>query len=226
MTGLPTVRVLVVAKAPVAGQVKTRLGAEVGMESAAELAAASLLDVLDAATAAVGAGSCHLALAGDLAEGVRAAELGTALAGWTVRPQVEGDLGRRLAHAHADLGPGPVVQVGMDTPQLTAALLLGVVAGLDHHDAVLAPATDGGWWALALRDPQRAVVLEQVPMSTPTTYVDTRAALEAGGLRVADAPGLTDVDTVDDAAEVAAAAPASRFAQEWTLRHPSEEAIR
>jgi rSAM/selenodomain-associated transferase 1 len=216
-------RVLVVAKAPVAGRSKTRLGADVGMDAAAELAAASLLDVLDASTSAVGAGRCHLALSGELADGVRAAELETALAGWTVRPQVDGDLGRRLAHAHVGVGPGPVVQVGMDTPQLTAALLREVLAGLEDHEAVLAPATDGGWWALALRDPARAAVLERVPMSTPTTYDDTRAALEADGLRVTDAPGLTDVDTADDAAEVAGTAPASRFAQEWLLRQPVAE---
>ena len=218
-------RVLVVAKAPVAGRAKTRLGADIGSDAAAELAAASLLDVLDASTSAVGAWSCHLALSGDLADGVRTAELETALAGWTVRPQVDGHLGRRLAHAHAAVGPGPVLQVGMDTPQLTAALLHEVLAGLDDHDAVLAPAADGGWWALALRDPARAAVLARVPMSTPTTYDDTRAALEASGLRVAGAPMLTDVDTIDDAAEVAAAAPASRFAQEWRLRRPAEETV-
>ncbi len=216
-------RVLVVAKAPVAGRAKTRLGAEVGLDAAAELAAACLLDVLDASTAAVGAGSCHLALSGDLVDGVRSAELVTALAGWTIRAQVDGDLGRRLAHAHADVGPGPLVQVGMDTPQLTAALLHEVLAGLDDHDAVLAPAADGGWWALALRDPASAAVLAGIAMSTPTTYADTRAALEAAGLRVTSAPGLTDVDTADDAAEVAATAPASRFAQEWLLRQPVPE---
>jgi len=220
-------RVLVVAKAPVPGRAKTRLGATVGPDAAAELAAASLLDVVDAATSAVGAGSCHLALAGELDDGVRADELRTALAGWSVRPQADGDLGRRLARAHGALGPGPVVQVGMDTPQLTAGLLHGVLGGLDDHEAVLAPAADGGWWALALRDPGRAEVLEQVPMSTPTAYDDTRAALEAEGLRVAaGAPVLTDVDTADDAAAVAAAAPASRFAQEWNLRQPAEEGSR
>jgi rSAM/selenodomain-associated transferase 1 len=219
-----TERVLVVAKAPVPGRAKTRLGAEVGDHRAAALAAASLLDVLEAATSTVGAQGCHLALDGDLADGVRSEELRDALAGWTVRRQGEGDLGRRLADAHAGLGPGPVVQVGMDTPQLTAGLLHEVLAGLDDHDAVLGPATDGGWWALALRDPARAAVLGEVPMSTPTTYADTRAALEATGLRVTGAPGLTDVDTAEDAGEVAAAAPASRFAREWTRRTDREAA--
>lgn len=214
-------RVLVVAKAPVPGWAKTRLAAVVGDRTAAHLAAAALLDVVEAATSTLGAASCHLALAGDLAEGVRAAELQHALAGWTVRPQVEGDLGRRLADAHAALGPGPVVQVGMDTPQLTADLLHRVLARLADHDAVLAPATDGGWWALALRDPDRAAALREVPMSTPTTYLDSRTALLTAGLRVADAPVLTDVDTAQDAVRVAAAAPRSRFARTWSLRPTS-----
>ena len=75
MSGL---RVLVVAKAPVPGQVKTRLGIEIGMTEAAEIAAASLLDTLAACRDAVGPDACHLALAGDLADAVRRDELAEA----------------------------------------------------------------------------------------------------------------------------------------------------
>ena len=83
---------------------------------------------------------------------------------------------------------------------------------------MLGPADDGGWWVLALRDPARAAALVGVPMSTPTTYDDTRAALEAAGLRVGDTATLRDVDTVADADVVAASAPDSRFARAWTSR--------
>lgn len=207
-------QVLVLAKAPVPGDVKTRLGAGVGMEEAAELAAAALLDTIEAATAAVGAACCHLALAGDLADATREDELRRALADWTVVPQRGATFADRLVAAHGDV-PGPVVQVGMDTPQLTAELLLGAAGPLADHDAVLGPATDGGWWALALRDPARATPLATVPMSTATTYDDTRAALERSGLRVGTTEVLSDVDTVADAGLVAAAAPASRFARAW-----------
>ncbi|MDF9714842.1 DUF2064 domain-containing protein [Nocardioides sp. ChNu-99] len=206
--------VLVVAKAPVPGLAKTRLGAEVGMPEAAALAAAALLDTLEAAEAYAGPHRCHVALAGDLAEGAETEALTTALAGWTVRPQVDGDFDERLAAAHAAV-PGPVVQVGMDTPQVTPALLAEVAAGLADHDAVLAPAADGGWWALALRDPRDAAALRGVPMSTADTGAATRAALEAAGLSVATAPELVDVDEVGDARTVAAAAPATRFARGW-----------
>ena len=228
-----TWRALVVAKAPVAGRVKTRLGATVGDDVAAEVAAAALLDTLSACAEAVGSQRCHLSLAGDLAEAVSADDLLAATAGWQVHPQVGDGFDERLARAHADVagsGPGGVVQVGMDTPQVTPALLAQVAAGLDEHDAVLAPAEDGGGWALALRDPRAASVLAGVPMSTPTTGEDTRAALVAAGLDVATGPSLRDVDELADADAVAAqlreAGAGSRFAILWDGLRTSGEAVR
>jgi len=208
--------VLVVAKAPEPGRVKTRLGAVIGMRRAAEVAAASLLDTVASCVAAVGAEQCHLSLAGDLDRAVGADQLRSALSGWTVRPQGEGDLGSRLADAHAQV-PGPVVQIGMDTPHVTAGLLLGVAAELADHDAVLGPAEDGGWWVLALRDPAAAAALSDVPMSTPMTCSDTRAALAAAGLDVGTTDTLRDVDEVADAQAVARLVPTSRFATAWGL---------
>jgi rSAM/selenodomain-associated transferase 1 len=206
--------VLVVAKAPEVGRVKTRLGAEIGMERAAAVAAAALLDTVSAATAAVGVGRCHLSLGGDLDQAVRRRELRAALTGWTVHPQQGADLGARLADAHARV-PGPVVQIGMDTPHLTPDLLLAAAGGLDDHDAVLGPAEDGGWWVLALRDPARAKVLRDVPMSSPATYADTRRALQRDGLRVATAETLRDVDTMADAVAVAEGGGARHFSRVW-----------
>ena len=78
---------LVVAKAPVSGLVKTRLGQVLGMQRAAQLAAAALLDTLAVCVAAYGVARCHLALDGDLAEGELADELLDATAGWTVHAQ-------------------------------------------------------------------------------------------------------------------------------------------
>lgn len=205
---------LVLAKAPVAGRVKTRLGADVGMRTAAGLAAAALADTLAACVEAVGAGHCHLSLAGDLAEAVDGPRLVGLARGWRVRAQADGDLGARIAHAVGEV-PGPVVQVGMDTPQLTADLLHRVAAGLRTHDAVLGEAEDGGWWVLAVRDPTLAGALRDVPMSTATTYADTRAALVAAGADVGTAPLLRDVDTVPDADAVAALVPGSTFAAAW-----------
>ncbi|MDN4161657.1 TIGR04282 family arsenosugar biosynthesis glycosyltransferase [Nocardioides abyssi] len=207
-------RVLVVAKAPVPGLVKTRLAADVGPDLAAEVAAASLLDTLAACADAVGPQHCHLSLAGDLGDAVHGERIRRRLADWWVTPQVGEGFAERLAHAHAE-GPGPVVQVGMDTPQVTSALLLDVAAALAEHPGVLGPAEDGGWWVLGLRDPSVARVLAGVEMSTPTTYDDTRAALASAGVTTATAPVLRDVDTLADAEAVAAGAPSSHFAHTW-----------
>ena len=208
-------RILVVAKTPVAGRVKTRLGAVVGLDAAADLAAAALVDTLEAAAAAVGPERCHLSLDGDLADAVRGVEIRAQLQGWTITPQRGDDFAARLAAAHLDAGPGPVAQIGMDTPQVTAIDLAQVFTDLVELDAVLGPAGDGGWWVLGRRDPQAAQALAGVAMSEPTTYDDTWAALETQGQRVGATGALRDVDTVEDADAVAVEAPHTRFAQAW-----------
>lgn len=209
---------LVVAKAPVAGLAKTRLAAGVhgvGDTAAADLAAAALLDTLVAGS---GAPRRVVAMTGDLAAAERADEIRAALDGWVVVPQRGEGFDERLVAAHADAGSGAVVQVGMDTPQVSSALLQQVADGLADHDAVLGRADDGGWWVLALRDPAAATALRGVPMSTPTTYDATLTALRAAGLDVGAAPELTDVDTAADADRVAQLAPHTLFAHAWTSR--------
>lgn len=214
--------VLLVAKAPVAGQVKTRLAARIGAERAAGVAAAALLDTLEACRAAGAAG--HLSLAGELRDAVDGDAISAALDGWTISPQRGDGFAERLVNAHADAGPGPVVQIGMDTPHVTADALLAVAAGLAEHDAVLAPALDGGWWALARHDPDVVRHVAQVEMSTARTCADTRRALELAGCRVGDAAAMTDVDTIEDADLVARLAPHTRFARAW--RSVSERTTR
>jgi uncharacterized protein len=208
-------RCLVVAKAPVPGRVKTRLGADIGMDAAAEVASAALLDTLAACADAFGADRCQLALDGNLADAVDGAAIARRLREWTVFPQRGDDFGARLAHAHLEAGPGPVVQLGMDTPQVGPGLLLDVAALLEARDAVLGPAEDGGWWVLALQDPSDAALLTGVPVSTPDTYRHTWSALRAAGLDVGTTTTLRDVDTVADAVAVAGDAPDGRFALAW-----------
>jgi glycosyltransferase A (GT-A) superfamily protein (DUF2064 family) len=207
----------VVAKAPVPGQVKTRLGRDIGMAVAAELAAAALMDTLDACTVAFGTPRCHLALAGDLDNAVDSDEIRAGLVGWTVHEQYGDGLAERLTRAHRDAAADGevVVQIGMDTPQVTPRQLRVVAARTDAGHAVLGPATDGGWWALALASPTAAAALAGVPMSTPQTGAATRSALQRCGLRVRSAYLLRDVDTAADAEAVAAAMPGGRFKAAW-----------
>ena len=216
MTGEPVV--LVMAKAPVPGRAKTRLAVHLGPVAAADLAAAALLDTLDACEGVFGSGRVHLALAGRLADAARGREIRERLAGWTVHDQRGEGFGERLAHAHHDVGRhagAPVVQIGMDTPHVTGPDLEEVARLLATADAVLGHAPDGGWWVLGLRDPGRAAALTGVPMSTAQTGARTEAALAAAGAGVARTRVLRDVDTVEDAAAVAALAPDSRFARAW-----------
>jgi glycosyltransferase A (GT-A) superfamily protein (DUF2064 family) len=208
--------VLVVAKAPVPGLAKTRLAAHIGARAAAEVAAAAMLDLLE--TLRADRRRVLVALAGELSQSVRQAELRNALADCTVFAQFDGSFAERLVHAHRrahELAPGPLLQVGMDTPQLDVALLHTAEERLATHHAVLGPAVDGGWWALGLHSASPATALLGVGMSTATTGADTEASLLATGL-VGDVVGrldrLRDVDEWADAVEVAATVPASLFA--------------
>jgi len=195
---------LIMAKSPVAGAVKTRLCPPLSLEEAAEVAAAALLDTLSAAVATPGAVPV-VALAG----AVRRPDVRDALAECVVIPQRGLTFADRLANAHADVARFgmPVLQIGMDTPQVTPSLLASCA---EFEEAALGFALDGGWWALGLRDPLRAEGLRDVPMSQADTGVRTLEALL--GLKVRNLPMLSDVDTMADARAVAAQAPASRFA--------------
>jgi glycosyltransferase A (GT-A) superfamily protein (DUF2064 family) len=128
--------------------------------------------------------------------------------------------GERLAAAFAAVADGPALLVGMDTPQLTPELLAPALdpGAWRECDAWFGPAQDGGFWALGLAAPDPAL-LRGIPMSTAHTGTAQRHRLTTAGLRVRDLPLLRDVDTVSDAAEVAAAAPGSRFATRWERHH-------
>ncbi len=208
---------LVLAKAPVPGEVKTRLAATVGTERAADLAAAALLDTMDLVESAFPDGHRFVALAGDLWQAARSKEIQARLRTWTVLAQRGATFADRIVHAHADLHDvtgGGVVQIGMDTPHLPPALLREAADGLDAHDGVLGPAEDGGWWVLALADPRQARLLRDVPTSESDTGARTMTAL-SGSVTMTTAPTTYDVDTAEDAARAAADAPDSRFAAAW-----------
>ncbi|MFG2780101.1 DUF2064 domain-containing protein [Streptomyces prunicolor] len=191
---------LVIAKEPLPGRVKTRLTPPFTPEEAAALAEASLVDTL------------HVVLATPARRRVLVLD-GTPgpwlPPGFDVVPQCGGGLDERLAAAFAGCD-GPALLIGMDTPQVTPELL---TVDFADCDAYFGPAEDGGFWALGLADPDPAL-LRGVPMSTPVTGAVQRKRLTAAGLRVRDLPGLRDVDTAYDTELVAAEAPGGRFAAE------------
>ena len=210
--------VLVVAKAPVPGRVKTRLCPPLTADQAADLASAALLDTLALAERAVGGDHDRviLALEGELSQATRSAELVAAVSEWHVVAQRGRRFSDRLVHAHAEalrLRPGrSTVQIGMDTPHASAHALQQAGAGLASFDAVLGAAEDGGWWLLALRDPRAAGVLADVPMSRATTAAATARALGALGCSLGAAAPTHDIDEWPDALASASLEPHTRTA--------------
>ncbi|MFE9575838.1 DUF2064 domain-containing protein [Nocardia sp. NPDC006044] len=205
---------LVIAKAPIAGFAKTRLTPPLTPRDAARVAAAALLDTLDAVLRSE---VTHrvVAFTGDLAAAECGDELSAALAQFEVVPQRGDGFGARLANAHADAARfgAPVLQIGMDTPQIGPEVLTAAAIELAEGDrALLGPADDGGWWALGLPTAQPARVLADVPMSTDRTGELTRKALQDCGCRVGSLPQYSDVDTFADALRVAAES-TGRFAR-------------
>lgn len=203
-------QVLVLAKAPRPGYVKTRLCPPCTPHQAAVVALAALSDTLDAVDAAPRelVGRRTLVLDGGLEDLVADATVDGGWwprAGWEVCGQRGTSLAERIGHAFVDTAAGglPSVLIGMDTPQVTGALLAQCLEKLAGTEALLGPAADGGWWLLGLRDPSQAPVVAAVPTSRPDTGALTHEALSGAGLRVATAPVLHDFDTARDAWRVA-----------------------
>lgn len=198
------VHVLVMAKAPVPGRVKTRLCPPLSPVEAAAVAEAALADTL-CAVSRCGADRHLIALEGPPGPWLPS--------GFEVFPQVEGGLDARLTAAWAIAG-GPGLQIGMDTPHVSPDLLDDCLGRLlaTGVDAALGRAEDGGWWAIGLRRPHPHA-FAGVPMSTPNTGRAQGARLDHLGLRVVDLPVRRDLDTIEDALAIARAHPETRVAR-------------
>ena len=194
---------IVIAKEPVPGRVKTRLCPPCTPAQSAKLAEAALADTL-VAVEHTPAARRVLALEGEPGEWLPP--------GFDVVRQSRGGLGARLAAAFRATG-GPALLIGMDTPQVTPELLASAARELLGHntDAVLGPALDGGYWAIGLKR-AHPEAFDGVPMSSTRTYEAQCRQLHALGLRRTELATVRDVDTFADAQHVAAECqPGSRF---------------
>jgi glycosyltransferase A (GT-A) superfamily protein (DUF2064 family) len=197
--------VLVMVKSPEPGRVKTRLCPPCTLDEAAALAAAAITDTF-AAVAASGAARRIVALDGAVGDFIPS--------GFEVIAQRGASFNERLERAWSTTR-GPTLQIGMDTPQITAELIdtsLATLTAGGVHRAVLGDAEDGGWWALGLHA-ARPGCFEGVAMSAATTGAEQRSRLEGFGLEVVGLPMLRDVDLIGDAGVVAESAPATHFAR-------------
>jgi rSAM/selenodomain-associated transferase 1 len=194
---------IVLAKSPVAGRVKTRLCPPCTSAQAAQLAEAALLDTL-AAVGSTAAGRRVLVLDGEAGD--------WPLDGFEVLRQRGDGLDERIACAFEDVG-GPALMVGTDTPQLGRDALSGALAvlALPGVDAVLGPCVDGGYWGVGLRQARREAFVG-VPMSVAHTYAAQAQRFAELDLVTRVREELRDVDCFADAQAVAALAPGSRFA--------------
>lgn len=195
---------LVMAKSPVPGRVKTRLCPPLTPLQAAEVAAAALADTLDA-VAGCNADRRIIALDGSPGDWLPT--------GFEVIAQRGDAFDDRLAAAWHDAA-GPGLQIGMDTPQVTPELLNSCLAATFDTgiSASLGRAADGGWWAIGFADRFDADLFAGVPMSTPATATLQMMRLRRAGHSVAQLPWLTDVDNIDDAFRVANEARGTTFA--------------
>ncbi len=204
-------RLLVIAKAPVAGRSKTRLCPPCSPEQAAELAEAALADTLDAVSRTDCAGRT-IVLDGQPGDWLPE--------GFEVIPQVDGGLGERLAAAFAVVD-GPALLIGMDSPQVDPELLGESLSRLDQagNDSVLGPCIDGGYWAIGMKHPDPGA-FEGVPMSTDRTGEFQLRRLREIGMSVEMLPELRDIDFFEDARQVAEGWPDGEFARVFRSMEP------
>ena len=209
----PTESLVVFAKTPIPGQVKTRLAHAIGDASAARLAEAFLLDILEAARSlrnrsvlvafSPASGEPWFRAQCGAAKGLSS---GAAVAPLHLVPQPQAGFGERvvaaLDEAHR-LGAERTVIIGMDSPHLGPRRWESAFAALEDHDVCLGPCEDGGYYLIGLRAPQPAL-FKDIPWGGPDVADATRALVASLGLSLAELEEDFDVDEVEDLARLAA----------------------
>jgi rSAM/selenodomain-associated transferase 1 len=196
--------VVVFAKRPAPGTVKTRMCPPFTPEQAAALYAAMLDDVLETTAAAAEAAGAAAWLAVHPSDAL--GELAARHPGFRAVPQCGADLAQRMERAvsnAAAAGFTAIVLRGSDNPALPASAIAAGLAALDEVDLAVGPDRDGGYGWIALRGP--APGLFDHPMSTGSVLTDTLARAAALGLRVRTLASHFDLDTAADLRWLAAA---------------------
>lgn len=188
--------ILLFLKAPVPGQVKTRLAADIGAQGATdvyEVLVQSQLQRLPRGYAL----EIHFAPPDSRSRFTD--WLGDTL---NYYPQVDGDLGDRLKHAVKAAfarGAREVICIGADCPSLLPAHLVKTRAELRSNEnaVVLGPTTDGGYYLIGLRQPNDTL-FENVRWSTAHTLNDTRLQASKAKLNITTLETMPDVDEIED----------------------------
>jgi hypothetical protein len=188
---------IIFAKAPIPGEVKTRLCPPLDYEEAASLHGTLVLDAIERTKGLQGV-SLYVAGAPDLShpffkilEGRYGAKL---------LQQRGSDLGARMRQAMQnafDQGVQSAILTGTDLPTLPRAYLAEAFKLIKDHDVVLGPTTDGGYYLIGLRKMVPGL-FEGLAWSTGSVFAETKKKIESAGLSLGLLPECRDVDTLDD----------------------------
>lgn len=186
----PVTRIVIFAKEPVPGRVKTRLIPALGPDGAARLAAQMLSDTVNEALAT----GWEVELRGepDPADWYEGPPV-------RLRAQGEGGLGARLEQATRQTldETSAILLIGTDCPELDRSRLAAAAAALGPYDAVIHPAEDGGYALLGLKR-FSPTLFDEIPWSTAAVFDETRARVEALGWSLHVGDTLRDIDEPED----------------------------
>ena len=212
--------ILLFIKAPVKGQVKTRLAAVLGEDGALDLYKRFVLDILDTlAQTGVPVSICHTST-----------DSGTAITGWLGEgrhyvPQEGGDVGERMEKAFQRAfagGASRAVLIGSDIPDLQPEVFSEAFQALDRNDAVIGPARDGGYYLIGFRnDTLLPALFHGIEWSTNTVLKETLAILAQARRTVHLLPLWGDVDTIEDLKDLADRGRLSAFRSSRTMSYLS-----
>jgi rSAM/selenodomain-associated transferase 1 len=192
------VNVLIFAKAPRRGRVKTRLALEIGKDAALQVYREMGKRIVDGLR-----GSFSITVYFDPPEAE--AEIQEWLGDVGCRPQTDGDLGDRMSAAideHFALKPGqPLVVIGADAPDVDAGVIKSAKRALKEHPVVIGPSVDGGYYLIGLRAPVPEL-FQEIPWSSDKVFLRTLEKCRALGIRPDILQILRDVDTAADARNV------------------------
>ena len=207
--------IVLFAKAPRPGRVKTRLIPALSAEDAAALYETFVRDMWERLRL-VAPDSCFL-----YSDRPWPSYVGLAGPG-RLALQRGDDLGAKLLHAFEELrshGYDRILIVGSDSPTLPAEYLRRGLDRLGSKDAVLGPTFDGGYYAVGCRVP-KAGMFKRVTWSSPATLEETERAFESVGWSMERLPPWYDVDTIDDLRRLAGDSDLHGCARQWFLGHP------
>lgn len=183
---------VIFAREPIAGMVKTRLAAGIGANAATEVYRKLLDHTIETAR------STGIDAVVSLAE--KPAEAWAAGLGLPAEIQGEGDLGRRMSDCFRDRfagGATRAVLIGSDNAHIRPDHIRQAFAALNNHRMVLGPAEDGGYWLVGQQIPG-IDLFRGIPWSDPSTLHATRQRLRKLDVDWCELETLPDIDTTED----------------------------